>query len=149
MKVCRPSYAGRCLIHSSESAAPKEAQRTVFTFFPRHLFFESVVLCRSTHPTNHRVLSVREVLAVQGFAADFVVRGGLETQYKQAGNAVPPPLARALGRSVRHAAASRQVAPGVLAGHRSHVRWSAAPSREIVGLSTLEKLSSGGRHGAF
>eukprot|EP01046_Picozoa_sp_COSAG06_P033351 COSAG06_NODE_3399_length_5377_cov_2.503209_4_plen_52_part_00 len=45
-------------------------------------------------------------MAVQGFPNDYSVRGGLELQYKQAGNAVPPPLARALGVSVRRAAAA-------------------------------------------
>jgi len=47
------------------------------------------------------------MMSVQGFPFDYVVRGSLVKQYKQAGNAVPPPLARAIGVALRRAAAAR------------------------------------------
>jgi site-specific DNA-cytosine methylase len=58
----------------------------------------------SLHPSEDRVLSVREVARVQGFADDYVFRGSIEDQYKQVGNAVSPMLARALGHEIRRAA---------------------------------------------
>lgn len=82
--------------------------------FKRLRFSEGMrtVICRivphtqqSIHPSDDRVLSVREMMCIQGFDIDYVVRGSLEKQYKQAGNVVPPPLAQALGHSLRRAAA--------------------------------------------
>ena len=51
---------------------------------------------RCTHPKQHRGLTVREGLRLQGFDDDFVVKGRRSKQYKQVGNAVPPLLGKAL-----------------------------------------------------
>ncbi|KAF9332302.1 hypothetical protein BG006_004822 [Podila minutissima] len=51
------------------------------------------------HPNQLRVLSVRECARVQGFPDSFLFlsdTGNVATMYKQVGNAVPPPLAKAL-----------------------------------------------------
>lgn len=54
------------------------------------------------HPTQNRTITVREAARLQGFPDTFVFVGDhLSKQYEQVGNAVPPPLAAALGRSVR------------------------------------------------
>ena len=66
---------------------------------------------RTLHPTQHRTLSVREVLAVSGFADDYVLRGSIKDQYQQVGNAVPPPLAVAIGNVICKAAAQQQQHP--------------------------------------
>jgi site-specific DNA-cytosine methylase len=88
--------------------------------FKRLKFSEGMrtVICRivphtqqSIHPTDNRVMSVREMMSVQGFPTWYVVRGSLEKQYKQAGNAVPPPLAKAIGVALRRAAANQTIAP--------------------------------------
>lgn len=50
------------------------------------------------HPTQNRTISVREAARLQGFPDSFVFGGAhLSKQYAQVGNAVPVPVARALG----------------------------------------------------
>ena len=53
---------------------------------------------RFVHPEQDRGLSLREAAALQGFPDDFVFVGGLDAISSQIGNAVPPPLAEAIGR---------------------------------------------------
>jgi len=48
------------------------------------------------HPTELRTLSVREYAAVQGFPADYEFAGPVGSRFKQIGNAVPPPIGRAV-----------------------------------------------------
>ncbi len=48
------------------------------------------------HPGGRRRMTGRELATVQGFPADFVFEGNLSSVYRQIGNAVPPPLARAV-----------------------------------------------------
>lgn len=48
-----------------------------------------------------RYLTLAEVSALQSFPADHPWQGSKSAQYKQMGNAVPPPMAEALGRVVR------------------------------------------------
>ena len=50
------------------------------------------------HPNNKRRMSVRELALVQSFPIDFVFSGNNSSAYRQIGNAVPPGLARAIGR---------------------------------------------------
>lgn len=52
------------------------------------------------HPEQARMLSVREVARLQGFPDGYHFSGTLADAYKQVGNAVPPPLGRALGWAV-------------------------------------------------
>lgn len=55
------------------------------------------------HPVDDRAFTVREVARLQSFPDTFAFAGPLLAQFKQVGNAVPPLLARALGRSIaRH-----------------------------------------------
>ncbi len=49
------------------------------------------------HPTLHRTMSVREAARLQGFPDGYVFCGPRAEQPLQVANAVPPPLARALG----------------------------------------------------
>lgn len=55
---------------------------------------------RFIHPTEDRVLTVREHARLMGFPDEHLFSGGRETQYEQAGEAVPPPLARAVASEV-------------------------------------------------
>ena len=59
---------------------------------------------RVFHPTQNRVISVRESARAQGFPDSLRFCGGLSSRYMQVGNAVPPPLARALAAELLRAA---------------------------------------------
>lgn len=52
---------------------------------------------RFIHPTAHRGLTIREGARLQGFPDHFAFLGGSEQRAAQIGNAVPPPVARAIG----------------------------------------------------
>lgn len=50
------------------------------------------------HPTENRILSVREIARIQTFPDDFVFFGAsIKSKYEQIGNAVPPLAAKLLG----------------------------------------------------
>ena len=53
------------------------------------------------HPSQDRIVSVRECARSQGFPDSFKFFGGIANKYRQVGNAVPPPLAKALGTQLR------------------------------------------------
>lgn len=55
------------------------------------------------HPTENRIISVREAARFQAFPDRIEFHGSLTEQYQQVGNAVPPLLARAIGNRVREA----------------------------------------------
>jgi len=53
------------------------------------------------HPTQDRTISVREAARLQGFPDNFRFAGNhIGKHYEQVGNAVPVPVARAIGRAV-------------------------------------------------
>ena len=61
---------------------------------------------RFGHPEQHRAISVREAAAIQSFKTDYVFYSNMSNNAIHIGNAVPPRMARALGKAiVRHAAA--------------------------------------------
>jgi len=53
------------------------------------------------HPTQERVISVREAARIQSFPDSYEFKGSVTQQYEQIGNAVPPLLARAVGETIR------------------------------------------------
>ncbi len=52
------------------------------------------------HPDEVRPFTPRENARIQGFPDDWLFAGSLSQQYKQIGNAVPVPLAQAIGQSL-------------------------------------------------
>jgi DNA (cytosine-5)-methyltransferase 1 len=52
------------------------------------------------HPEQHRTLSVREAARLQSFPDQFRFAGTQTHRYRQIGNAVPPALGEAIGRSL-------------------------------------------------
>ena len=55
------------------------------------------------HPDQDRLVSVRESARSQGFPDTFVFSGSVRDKHRQIGNAVPPPLGRAIGTEIRRA----------------------------------------------
>jgi len=53
------------------------------------------------HPSGTRRLSIYEAMLLQGFPSDYELLGNLSEQVHQVSDAVPPPLASALARSIR------------------------------------------------
>lgn len=56
---------------------------------------------RVLHPEQTRVVSVRECARSQGFPDTFRFYGSIQDKHRQVGNAVPPPLASAIGLEIR------------------------------------------------
>ena len=63
------------------------------------------------HPTQHRTISVREAAVIQGFPRDYVFCGPRAEQPLQVANAVPPPLAEAVARSILSGLAQADATP--------------------------------------
>ncbi|KAE8663739.1 DNA (cytosine-5)-methyltransferase 1 [Hibiscus syriacus] len=55
------------------------------------------------HPEQGRILTVRECARSQGFPDGYKFSGKIQEKHRQIGNAVPPPLAFALGRKLKEA----------------------------------------------
>jgi DNA (cytosine-5)-methyltransferase 1 len=55
---------------------------------------------RFVHPTEDRLLTVREHARLMGFPDEHVLRGGRDIQYDVVGEAVPPPLSKAIAQDV-------------------------------------------------
>jgi len=53
------------------------------------------------HPNQHRGFTVREAARIQGFPDTYVFHGFVKDQYKMIGNAVPPPMGKAIASAVR------------------------------------------------
>ena len=62
------------------------------------------------HPSGTRRLSVFEAMRIQGFPDHYVLDGTLSAQIDQVGEAVPPPLAKAVALSIRSVLAGSYLA---------------------------------------
>ena len=52
------------------------------------------------HPTQNRIISVREAARIQSFPDSYKFSGSITQQYEQIGNAVPPLMGRAIGNEI-------------------------------------------------
>lgn len=55
------------------------------------------------HPTEDRILSVAEAIAISGFGKDFEVHGTLSERQQQVGNGVPYAIGRTIKNAVKNA----------------------------------------------
>ena len=53
------------------------------------------------HPNGHRRLSIYEAMRLQGFPLEYQLTGTLSEQVTQISNAVPPPVAESIAKSLR------------------------------------------------
>jgi DNA (cytosine-5)-methyltransferase 1 len=60
----------------------------------------NVTAGRFTHPAAHRGITPAEAAHLQGFPKDFTFCGPAASQFRQIGNAVPPPLAKAIAETI-------------------------------------------------
>lgn len=74
------------------------------------------------HPSEDRIISVREAARLQTFPDHIQFYGSLTDQYKQVGNAVPPLLSKAIGEQVRDAVFSGQKARPLSRWHEPQLR---------------------------
>ncbi|XP_028404801.1 DNA (cytosine-5)-methyltransferase 1-like isoform X2 [Dendronephthya gigantea] len=56
---------------------------------------------RVLHPSEHRIVSVRECARSQGFLDSYRFIGSISDKHRQIGNAVPPPMAKAIGLEIK------------------------------------------------
>ncbi|KAJ3674716.1 hypothetical protein LUZ60_005332 [Juncus effusus] len=61
------------------------------------------------HPDQDRIITVRECARSQGFMDSYTFAGNIQNKHRQIGNAVPPPLAYALGRKLKEAIDSKPI----------------------------------------
>lgn len=52
------------------------------------------------HPVENRYLTQREAARLQSFPNDFIFEGTLSAQWRQIGNAVPPVMAKCIGKAI-------------------------------------------------
>ena len=61
------------------------------------------------HPDHNRILSVRELARSQGFPDSYKFTGTRQDRHREIGNAVPPPLGKALGIEISKASLKRSL----------------------------------------
>lgn len=114
--------AGQSWIHLPEHLKPNNLKNTPGQRYPNRFgrlewtgIFNTIInkaepyWSRVIHPSDDRVISVRESARAQGLPDSMQFEGALRQQYAQVGNAVPPPLARAIGWEIRRALGDRAV----------------------------------------
>ena len=65
--------------------------------------FDSFTRGEFAHPFFHRSITPREAARIQGFPDWFVFEGNRAQVRRQIGNAVPPPMAYAIGKAIMKA----------------------------------------------
>jgi DNA (cytosine-5)-methyltransferase 1 len=81
--------------------------------------FDSFTRGRYGHPIHNRPLTPREAARLQGFPDSYVFYGSRAHIRSQIGNAVPPPLAKVIGKSIMRALQSQTIPPKTHNSRRS------------------------------
>jgi adenine-specific DNA glycosylase len=102
------------------------------------------------HPNGRRRLSILEAMLLQGFPQRYKLAGNLSQQVTQVSNAVPPPLARSIARSIHGAIYQKRKAAQaqLLTAHRQNGRsfpWRHATStfHLLVAEKLLQQTAAG------
>lgn len=89
--------------------------------------FDSLTRGRFGHPAENRTISLREGARLQAFPDSFVFLGTKVEVARQIGNAVPPPLAKAIGNALVAALdlrSSSQEAGAIVPSSQEHFSWA-------------------------
>ncbi|KAN0063552.1 hypothetical protein ACQY0O_004000 [Thecaphora frezii] len=110
-RIAKPRLAPWGMQSSRSARAANAFYRNTFARLSYHSHFEVALTTMSPtgecgkvlHPSQHRILTVREHARAQGFPdhVEFATDKNLGEAHRQIGNAVAVPLARALGRALR------------------------------------------------
>ncbi|XP_023241204.1 DNA (cytosine-5)-methyltransferase 1-like [Centruroides sculpturatus] len=95
---------------------------------------------RVLHPEQHRVVSVRECARSQGFPDSYRFFGIITDRHRQIGNAVPPPLATAIGYEILKCVAEKE--NNVQSPNKNNGDISDAKMREKIGSSPKASTSN-------
>ena len=119
----------KCLRHNNESQVKN---KTIIPWFCTHTAYKNdnyngawgrvwydgflaTLHCRANpkygwlmHPNQNRVFTCREFARLQGFPDKYEWEGSAKQIYIQIGNAVPPPMAKAIGVEIRKAMAKEE-----------------------------------------
>lgn len=91
------------------------------------------------HPSEERVLSIREAARIQTFPDDFIFCGNIYSQQRQIGNAVPPTLAKAIGLGIMQLlSTTKYPIRNNLEKERKCINWI-LQHKHVERLSELEK----------
>ena len=97
------------------------------------------------HPDQDRIISVREAARLQGFPDHFAFAGGSPMMYKQIGNAVPPPLGKAIAIVV--AGAERRTSERRAVEMRAEAEAEAGEDEAMAGAGVGAGASGRGKKG--
>jgi DNA (cytosine-5)-methyltransferase 1 len=98
------------------------------------------------HPADHIPrLTLPMAAAIQGFPPDWRFSGRKTAGYRQIGNAFPPPVARAVGDSIRVAIEAARVLP---APQPASVAASASAAAPVPGSGRLLRAATGAQPGS-
>ena len=88
--------------HDWNKISEKRFREAKYARLDRNLPSPTIVTNRKMyyHPTESRYLTVREAASLQSFPSNYKFSGSVTKQWTQIGNAVPPLMAEAIGRSI-------------------------------------------------
>lgn len=98
-----PTLVGGSKLHGGPDLGPTRAKRAWQAFGVDGLGIADDAPGEHFDITGHPKLTVRMCARIQGFPDSWTIAGRKTAAYRQIGNAFPPPVARAIGASIRDA----------------------------------------------